>query len=834
MPQDRFMIAPLNTGLVTDLTSWLIPDDAFARLKNAYVYKGRVRKRFGSRSMARDEDSNVAQLASRLRVQVNTTSGGAISGTIPAELFTNAKIGQLFSIDDVIFTITVPGIPGTMLKTGSATTATFDTSTGDYVFTGVATAAAVYFYPALPVMGLPTYELTTKNEEQIIAFDTRYAYEYAGNAWQRLGAPTTTTKWTGDNKDFFWATNYRGLDSDDYILFVSNYVAVDGIRYWNKSEWADLTPIVSATNRMRTARIILPFKDRLVALNTIENGEGTLAGTTAATTGNLTATIGTATTDIGQQFLVGSTVFTVASDTPGAQAMTVTTFTTGTPSTGTFNVTTKQVIITGNNQNPSTQVFFFLVSGGVGNLQTFRNRARLSQNGSPIDENSWVEAPGRGLFLDAPTKEAIVTAEFIKDRLIVYFERSTWELAYTGNSILPVRWQKINTELGAEGTFSVVPFDKVVLGVGNVGIHGCTGANVDRIDDKIDQEVFAISNADDGPQRVHGIRDYEVEQVYWTFPSITQEDQSQEQESAITFPYPDKVLVYNYETGAWGINDDSITAFGYYQDDQSETWQSTELTWEEWGASWDEGTLQSRFRNIIAGNQQGYIFILGVDIHRNAPALQITAVNPATKEVTVIDHNLKVGDYIALENMGGLALARPTDSSSTDNVIYLVDSVTSTRIIPRDISFTGTYTGGGTIARMSEMDILTKEYNFYLKEGMNVSVSHVDFHVDKTENGSLTIDYFASSSSISLIDAGASTGSLLGTTVLETSPYSTVPLEQTQKRLWHPVYMQLDGEFIQLQLKPRFSEMIDFDNATSDFQLHAMIFHAQPTSSRLQ
>ena len=52
-----------------------------------------------------------------------------------------------------------------------------------------------------------------------------------------------------------------------------------------------------------------------------------------------------------------------------------------------------------------------------------------------------------GGYIDASTEEQIVSAEFIKDRLIVYFERSTWELAYTGNEVLPFVWQKINTEL---------------------------------------------------------------------------------------------------------------------------------------------------------------------------------------------------------------------------------------------------------------------------------------------------------------------------------------------------------------------------------------------------
>src|SRR5207247_7694475 len=105
---------------------------------------------------------------------------------------------------------------------------------------------------------------------------------------------------------------------------------------------------------------------------------------------------------------------------------------------------------------------------------------------------------GKGDSIDAPTSEAIVTALILKDRLIVYFERSTWELVYTGNQVIPFDWQTINIELGAESTQSVVPFDSVILGVGDVGIHSCNGGNVARIDDKIPDEILQVNNSHSG------------------------------------------------------------------------------------------------------------------------------------------------------------------------------------------------------------------------------------------------------------------------------------------------------------------------------------------------
>lgn len=730
MAQDRFLIAPIQTGLQNDISPWLIPDDAFAKLENAYLYKGRVRKRFGSRLMSRNVDSDVAQLTSRLRIIIGTGNGAIDMDTTTSGDLSDIPlaIGQMFSAGDTIWTVNALGAGVATLTTVGGETCTIDSTVSPQTVTiaGIAGGTDVYFYPNLPVMGLLTYDRANTNDELLIAFDTRRSYQYTSNAWAVIG----TAAWTGDDSNFFWGSNYRGSNAYDYLLFVSNYVSADTIRYYNGSTWTTMGPLtLGGGATLLTAKIVVPFKDRLLAMNTIE-------------------------------------------------------------STG-----------------------------------TYRNRVRFSQNGDPTTAlTDWDETvPGKGGYLDAPTKESIISAEFLKDRLIVYFERSTWELVYTGNEVLPFRWQKINTELGAEGTFSKVPFDKVVLGVGNVGIHACNGANVERIDQKIDEEVFAISNQDSGPDRVHGIRDYKVEQVYWSFPSINQQDDA----TAATFQYPDKVLVYDYLTGSWAINDDSITTFGYWQDDESATWQSTNDTWEQWEGRWGDGALQARYRYIVAGNQQGYVFIIDPSNGRLAPNLQVTDVNTTTNVITVIEHNLKPGDYILLENMGGLTL---------DTDIYKVQSVANTTVTI-NATITGTYTGGGTITRVPQLDILTKRYNFYTKSGRNTEVSKVDFLVDTTQNGQVTLDYYVSSSEVSMVDeSSASTGtdSIVGTNILETSPYTNVPFEAAQEQVWHPVYFQAEGPFIQLHIYMTDTQLADLNIIQSDFQLHGMMFHARPTSARLQ
>jgi len=437
---ERFFIGPYKSGLVKDKKPFLIPAEAFSLLRNAYVFRDRVRKRFGSRVMNTSVEPSIQQLFTRFRVKLNglyanpaTTNGaGDFTGTVPLDAgvpIATPAIGQMFSIDDgtdyEIFTVSALGNPANLLHTAGATVATFDTTTGALVINGSVANADVYYYPALPVMGLLTRETASVNDEEVIGFDTRFSYTYNGASWQRLDPAYF---WQGDDSDFFWNANYRGTLPSDLIFFVSNFNATDGMARLSSSTWTLFNPVYnSATgDRVITARIIIPFQNRLVLLNTVEE---------------------------------------------------------------------------------------------VGGVNTaFRNRARFSQNGNPLQTEAFYEPPtnyGRGDHIDAPTSEAIQTALILKDRLIVYFERSTWELVYTGNQVLPFVWQTINIELGAESTFSIVPFDKVLIGVGDVGVHACNGANVDRIDEVIPDEVFEIQNANEGPDRVYGVRDYSSEMVYW-------------------------------------------------------------------------------------------------------------------------------------------------------------------------------------------------------------------------------------------------------------------------------------------------------------------------------
>ncbi len=240
----------------------------------------------------------------------------------------------------------------------------------------------------------------------------------------------------------------------------------------------------------------------------------------------------------------------------------------------------------------------------------FRQRARFSQDGTvyvtapvpageAIDVNAWRDdIDGKGDFIDAATDQQIITAGFVRDTLVVVFEFSAWRLRYTGNETLPFRWERLHSQLGAESTYSVVGFDDGILSVGRAGITISDTNQQKRIDQIIPDQVYQISNVSNAQKRVHGIRDYQRQLVYWTFPTP----------DSITFP--DRVLVYNYVERNWAIYTQSFTTFGEFRRDDALLWQDADQEWQEEDSFWASGDLSAGFPSVVAGDSTGNVFRL--------------------------------------------------------------------------------------------------------------------------------------------------------------------------------------------------------------------------------
>src|SRR3990167_6089848 len=376
-------------GLVEDKKPFLLTDQAFSKLENAYIFRERVKKREGlkllgrlGRTLEEQALANTAAAATYTDADILTTLGLRTTelnaeirpgtDTLPITILIDDGGGSETEIldEDGIGTL----VPGSINNLGF-TTGTINYITGAISLTfgapiaaGLAVIITFHYYPSLPAMGSWQKEtVTALNQEQTIFWDTKYAYiNIAAEQFSEFLSSEMVT-WSGSDSDFFLAVNYRGVEPGDRYFFVTNFVndASNPIRYTNGSSWEKFAPAIASTeqtqnlgtainpalavnqdvnaiydqakNQLFQARILVPYYGRLVALNVYE-------GATIAASTNIP------------------------------------------------------------------------------------NRARFSQVGNPIASDAWrTDIFGRGGFIDAPVNEDIVSAEFFKDTLIVGFEHSRSE-----------------------------------------------------------------------------------------------------------------------------------------------------------------------------------------------------------------------------------------------------------------------------------------------------------------------------------------------------------------------------------------------------------------------
>jgi len=469
----------------------------------------------------------------------------------------------------------------------------------------------------------------------------------------------------------------------------------------------------------------------------------------------------------------------------------------------------------------------------------FPRRLRYSWVGDPTTPTAFrSDTIGTGGWIDAPTNEIIVSVGFIKDTLLVKCEKSSWKLVYTGNDITPFVFQKINTELGSESKFSLVPFDRGVFSVADVGITTDDSVNVERIDLQIPSTIFNFRNSDNGVERVHGIRDFSNEMVYWNYP-----------ESQTETTYPNKVLAYNYRNNTYAKFNDSFTCFGTFQKGQDETWaQLTYKTWADWDKAWNSGTAQALFPDVVAGNQHGFV-VKVQEQTSNDETLFIKAINFVTGIFTVPNHNLRSGDIITLYYIAGSGALPPTVLNGRVFRVNLVNAnevtldIFDPTIVPPTSKFTpliGTtlvdattvYQGGGVIEMNQNFNIQTKVFCPFYEQGAQCRLGYVDFLLDRTPTGELTSDvYIDENEYYSMTDTGVNTA-LQGTNTVLTRAENTAlfPFQANQNKIWHRQFIQSVAQNFQVVLS-----LTQEQNATAGINdepvvLHAMAFYLSPNA----
>ncbi len=233
---EKVIVGPINKGLRTDRTAFVIDNDSFPTLVNAYQWRGRLKRKRGTSFLGR-----LTRFFDSTSGSYNTGSTTVtLNGSGVANLLTGFSLQTNGNIVPGSVTLTGGGGPftdptmdGYLTPTGTGGPNTINYATGVVTIpaqAGSAYTAVFRYYPDLPVMGLEEFVLDSSQFRGTIAFDTTYSYNinsttpfdiydvsFYKNPPASASLPgyvpkavVTPTTWNGQDYQQFWTVNYQG------------------------------------------------------------------------------------------------------------------------------------------------------------------------------------------------------------------------------------------------------------------------------------------------------------------------------------------------------------------------------------------------------------------------------------------------------------------------------------------------------------------------------------------------------------------------------------------------------------------------------------------------
>lgn len=934
----NFLIGTIESGITKNVKPWATPKDSFEVLTNAYQWRGRVVRKAAYDTLSqltfveslRDLGASAQNFTSNVLVASSLTGVTIVPGSITITVNGGANYTLQEDPDNPGSIIQISGA-GTDFLNGSINYLNGDLALNFSVNPGGNVVISFSYVYALPVMGLRTRNLFELNEQDTIAFDTRFAYRFSNISEAFVPLPSVMpTEWSGTDSQFFFTTNYAGA-----FWATNSKPGLHGVEILNISNTNPAVVTTSVAHGYTTGQTVVIINvsgyTPIASTTPILNGQSFVITVTGANTFTIPLNGALYNAYSADGLALNSYVSQTNQD--GIRYYGNLTNGTGwanyNPPIDPNNALAGALLIF---PYRGYLVFLNTTEGNEQNTYNYGNRARWTQIGTPYYSEPVPSTPnpqgfdvravrddlfGRGGANDAPTQEVIIGAAFVRDILVVFFERSCWRLRFVNNAQNPFVWERINVELGASATFSTIPFDKGVMAIGERGIVIADANDVIRIDDDIPDTIFEIRIDNDGMQRVNGIRTFRTKLNYWTIPSG----------SIPGGTYPDYVLVYNYDTKTWATFDDCFTCFGYFYAFDDATWADLTESWSTYfDITWGGANIEKGYEDVIAGNQQGFVLSLDgalrdsqtVETGQNGVSLMIAAITNGGAGVpgtfTSTKNNLPDGSWIVLTGISGttdvsgvtlngrkykvvnpgldpddftlqeftpyeagnasgtsfnFTLSAPftpifpgsvyitvgsltftdpgangllsTSGASSGTVNYQTGAISlsfspgigSTPVYIRVVSenpaqgfsnveTTGTYTGGGYIAKLSNIDIQTKYFNF-LGQDQRSRLSKIDFYVDRTTGGEFTVNVFADSSN-QIINSPLSDNRRSNVVKTTLNPYQYGEGDQTIFRLFCDAIAQT----VQLQMTLTDQQMAVTRIVNSDIQLLAMNFTLRP------
>lgn len=927
----KIVVGPIDKGVTTNRLPFNIDNDAFPVLKNAYQFRGRIKRRRGDQFLNR-----FSRFVNTLIGSYATTTTITLNGSGIGNLITGFGLQTNGSIIPGTVTLTASGGPtvytdptkdGFLTPTGTGGVNLINYASGMITIpsqAGNTVSATFTYYPTLPVMGLEDYKDPTQEFTQKIGFDTKYAYKnltvfpysmyditffknVASGVYPGYVQKTNWTpfNWNGQDYQQFWTTNYEGafwatnglevpFDPTNVgmqyagsatITYVSNTattitvtitgspLVVGDFVFFN--EWtgtnADNLNFQSGYVTAVGANIVITLPNAALGAGPYTPGIiqylTNISDATKdcirwfdgdPTNGSIVApgfspgkgwvnfmpplsqfSFEVADSPSGQYYLVGAKMLVPFKDRLVILGPVIQTSTAGS------QIYLEDTILYSQNGTP------FYTASFTGNpvfATTVFNPILVPVN-KVASASSWFEdQTGFGGNIESGLDQTLSTCGLNEDVLILGFETSTVRMVYSGTDIVPFNLFIINSELGATSTFSVVNMDQGSLTRGNRGYTITNQSASQRIDLDNPDQVFQISNQNNGTERFTAQRDFLNEWVYFTYPS-NQEDSTQ-------YRFPTETFLYNYRDNSWAIFKESYTHYGSFQKRTGFTWATVGLvypTWSQWNDPWNAGNSTLLQETVIAGNSQGFVMLRG---QGTAEGTSLSIKNISGNTITSPDHCLNNGDYIVISGVLG------TDANLLNGKVFSVvnPTINSFQLNPA-INATGTYAGGGLITRMYVPLIQTKQFPVAWGIAKKTRIGVQQYLLTKTPNAQITVYLYLSTVEepfnfgTIVPDVDSKNDSLVYSSILYTCPESTnlgltpanTNLQQVnliasngtsqnpQGQIWHRMNTSLIGDVIQVGFTLSDEQMrtVNADgnliSQMAEIELHAMILNVSPS-----
>ncbi len=236
MTPSKIVVGPINKGLKENRTAFVIDNDSFPMLQNAYQWRGRILRKRGTsflNRLSRFIDTSNISYSSIATVVVDASRNINLITGFGLEA-SSSFIPTSITLTDLTSGVVYTDPAGDGILVGNpAGTGTINYSTGAVHFNSPGTvgdliSAIFTYYPGLPVLGLEYLNLNPTMFSGTLAFDNKYAYnispffpytiydvsfyKVSNVAYNLYVAKTDATPltWNGQTYQQFWSTNYQG------------------------------------------------------------------------------------------------------------------------------------------------------------------------------------------------------------------------------------------------------------------------------------------------------------------------------------------------------------------------------------------------------------------------------------------------------------------------------------------------------------------------------------------------------------------------------------------------------------------------------------------------